>query len=170
MASLSPKDALLVPKLKKLGNRMPVRTILAARWAGLPVPLAAAILMQETGGGINEYGHDPTIFVGAGAVTKQNYAVYKKLRNATGKFQGVGPCQLTYGGFQDQADKIGGCWSPLANMKIGFASLANSIKRAGLRNAVVSYNGSGPAAEAYADKVLGRANTYAVALKLPAVY
>lgn len=178
--ALSPGDIKLVPKLKKIGMVYPVRTIMAARACGLSLPLGCSILMQETGGGVNEWGHDPTIFVGGydqkhnvryGAlVTAASYKAYLVQRGAEGKggMQGVGPCQLTYYTLQDAADKAGGCEKVLPNLKVGFASLAASIRRDGLRAAVVAYNGSGPAAEAYADTVLARAVTYAHTLGLPA--
>ena len=50
--------------------RMPVRQLMAARKTGLNLALSSAILMQETGGGINEFGHDPTVAVGWGTVDK----------------------------------------------------------------------------------------------------
>ncbi len=145
-------DILLVARMRRIGMKMPVRSLQAARGAKLPVPLACSILTQETGGGVNEYGHDPTIFVGAGAVTKGNYH---------------GPVQLTYAGYQDAADRAGGCWKPLVNMTVGFGVLVDHIRRDGLKSGVAAYNGTGPAAQRYADEVLARAALYAKALKLP---
>jgi hypothetical protein len=77
---LRPKDAPLVPKLRKLGIKMPIRMLIAAHKAAIPPSLAASVLMQETSGGANIFGHDPTIFVGAGEVTKAKYLAYKKQR------------------------------------------------------------------------------------------
>lgn len=34
--------------------------------------------------------------------------------------QGVGPMQLTWYEFQDDADERGGCWRPTKNMRVGF--------------------------------------------------
>jgi hypothetical protein len=152
---LSPKDLALVPKLRKAGILMPVRCILAARKAGVPVSLAGAILLQESGGGANVFGHDPTIFTGAGEVTREKYAAYKQQRG-TARMQGVGPCQLTWWELQDEADRRGGCWRPLVNMQVAFAHLASLVAAHGLHDGVRAYNGSGPAAEAYARSVLGR--------------
>jgi hypothetical protein len=53
-----------------------------------------AFLMQESSGGRNIYGHDPTIFQDHGEVTETNYADYVVLRDQTGLAQGVGPMQL----------------------------------------------------------------------------
>ena len=152
--------------MRRIGMKMPVRSLLACRKAGLPVALGCSVLTQETGGGVNEYGHDPTIFVGAGTVTQTNYHAYLALRNRTKKAQGVGPVQLTYPGYQDAADRAGGCWRPLINMQIGFGVLADHIRRDGLTAGVAAYNGSGPAATAYANAVIGRAAEYAKALHL----
>jgi hypothetical protein len=124
---------------------MPVRCLLAARKTGLPLSLGCALLLQESGGGANVFGHDPTIFTGAGTVTKQKYLAYKAQRGHT-KMQGVGPCQLTWWEFQDEADKRGGCWRPLVNMQVAFGHLAALVARSGLHDGVRAYNGSGPAA------------------------
>ena len=82
--------------------------------------------------------------------------------------QGVGPCQLTYWTLQDAADALGGCWKPLANMRVGFSHLAEAVRRSGLRAGVAAYNGSGPAAEAYAQAVIERADRFALELHVPA--
>jgi hypothetical protein len=172
-------DAVLIVRMRKLGMQMPVRTLRAARYAGLSLPVACSILTQETGGGRNEWGHDPTIFIGGydaknkknwgETVTKAAYTEYKKQSGYTGSggMQGVGPCQLTYYGYQNAADKIGGCWNPLPNMKIGFTTLAASIRRNGLHDAIRAYNGVGPAAERYATTVIARAEAYSKVLGVP---
>jgi hypothetical protein len=46
------------------------------------------------------------------------------------------------------------------NMLAGFEHLAAGIRRNGLRTGVRAYNGSGPAAEKYADTVLTRAEEF----------
>lgn len=125
----------------------------------LPLDLAAALLDQESGGGQNVFGHDPTICVGWGAVTWLKYASYKTRRRMSGNrlMQGVGPCQLTWWATQDEADREGGCWQPRFNMRVGFRHLAFNIRRYGLHAGIAAYNGSGPAAQHYADSVLNRA-------------
>lgn len=167
---MTPKDLALIYRMRRLGMRMPVRTLQAARATGLSIPLACSVLMQETGGGINEFGHDPTVAIGWGTVTKAKYEAYKRLRdNPThgAHCQGVNVTQLTAVEFQDEADRLGGCWKPLVAMRVGFGDLAKNIRRDGLRAAVVAYNGSGVLAEHYADVVLARADGYAVRLGLP---
>jgi hypothetical protein len=162
--------------LARLGIVCPVALIDASRAAGVPLPLAASLLVQESGGGRNEWGHDPTIFVGGydakndrrwgETVTKAADLEYKRQRGPTGNggMQGVGPCQLTYYALQDEADGLGGCWLPKANLTVGMRLLAANIRREGERAGVALYNGSGPAAARYADAVLARAARFASAL------
>ena len=168
---MSVRDAALIVRMRRIGMRIPVRTLIAARSTGLNLALGCSVLMQESGGGLNEFGHDPTVAVGWGIVTEAKYRAYCRLRDhpAAGRnCQGVGPCQLTAYPFQQRADRAGGCWKPLVNMRVGFGALAENIRRDGLREAVRAYNGSGPAAERYADVVLARAEGYAARLGTPA--
>jgi len=127
--------------------------------AGLDLAAAATLLEKESGGGLNLWGHDPVntggIYTKGGQVTQGAYMAYKTQRSRLG-CQGVGPCQLTYGPLQDQADAAGGCWDWRTNVKIGFRLLANYANGADLRTAFRRYNGSGPAAENYANDAMGR--------------
>jgi hypothetical protein len=159
---LRPKDAPLVPKLRTLGIKMPIRMLIAAHNTAIPPSLAASVLMQETSGGANIFGHDPTIFVGAGEVTKAKYLAYKKQRGPKGEggMQGVGPLQLTFFTLQNEADAKGGCWKPYVNMLVGFEHLADNIRRGGMHQGVKAYNGSGPDAEKYATTVLSRTDEF----------
>jgi hypothetical protein len=105
------------------GIKYPYQVMQVCDEVGLPFYAACAVLEKESSGGSNVFGHDPTIFVGAGRVTKKKYLAYKAERKRTGKMQGVGPCQLTWYAFQDQADALGGCWKPKNNMRVGFGLL-----------------------------------------------
>lgn len=153
--------------------RPPIRQILCARrhgivnpliaWQesrrqGIGFPLACAILEQESGGGWNIFGHDPTIYAGAGRVTRHKYLAYKTERIISGDrlMQGVGPLQLTWWSTQDEADREGGCWRPRINMRIGFRTLAGNIRRYGHWQGIRAYNGSGPNAVRYAWQVTRR--------------
>lgn len=128
-----------------------------AEHAGLNLACAATVLEKESAGGRNVWGSDgvPTggTYVKGAEVTKAAYLAYKPRRNELG-FQGVGPCQLTYYTLQDQADERGGCWDPVVNLRVGFAHLAGLIARYGEREGFRRYNGSGPAAERYADDAM----------------
>lgn len=109
---------------------------------GLPLYAAYALLEKESGGR-NIFGHDPTIFAGAGRVTKRKYLEYRAMRDRTGKSQGVGPCQLTWRGFQNKADALGGCWIPKYNMQVGFGLLKEYHDTTGSWQAAgTKYNGS----------------------------
>lgn len=145
------KDAALVHEV--WSNRTPKPT-------GYDFALMCAFLMQETGGGANVFGHDPTIFVGAGVVTEAKYLAYRTLRNRVHKYQGVGAMQLTWYSYQDKADALDGCWDPRSNMHVGFVLARDNILKYGLFAGVAAYNGSGSAAIAYARSVLSIRQTF----------
>jgi uncharacterized protein YcbK (DUF882 family)/peptidoglycan hydrolase-like protein with peptidoglycan-binding domain len=146
----------------------PAVVITEARRSGIPLALACALLEKETAGGHNVFGHDRDrggryIFPardGTVAVTEELYRDYKQRRRATGLPQGVGPCQLTFAGFQDQADALGGCWKPEANIRVGFKVLADNIRVNGQARGIARYNGSGSAADAYSKDVLAKARRW----------
>jgi uncharacterized protein YcbK (DUF882 family) len=146
----------------------PEIVIREAQRAGIQLSLACALLEKETAGGHNVFGHDRDragryIFPardGTVQVTEDLYRQYKARRKSTGLPQGVGPCQLTYAPFQDQADALGGCWKPAANIRVGFKVLADNIRANGLAAGVARYNGSGPAAAAYSKDVLAKARRW----------
>ena len=140
--------------------------ILRARTiAKLGLPVACAMLMLETGGGFNVFGHDVDRLGtgpgwGWGAVTSAKYAAFRKLRVESGRSNGVGPCQLTSPGLQDEADEAGGCWVPAHNLAVGFRFLHDLIVEHGLLDGCAAYNGSGPAAQAYGRRLVALADHY----------
>lgn len=162
-------DPALIVRLRKLGCPYPIRLITEAGKTGLSVPLGCSLVVQESGWE-NVFGHDPppAPFTGAGAVTEVKYHAYAAQRDQRGIGQGVGVTQLTYPAYQVEADKIGGCWIIACQLQIGFSILAEHVRTDGLHAGVAAYNGSGPAAEAYADEVIARAVTFAKELHLPA--
>lgn len=148
--------------LKANGIVRPADTIRAAAAAGLELAIACALLEQESAGGRNIWGHDPVPTDGAytkgGPVTATNYAAYRRsLKQERARAQGVGPTQLTWVGYQDAADKAGGCWDWLPNATTGFRALRDLQASHGERGGFRRYNGSGPAAERYADRAVIRA-------------
>lgn len=145
------RDIVLATKAKRHGARYSLRIVLEARRAGIPVSLGFALIEQESGFR-NVFGHDPTIFIGAGVVTKQKYLAYRKQRGRS-KMQGVGPAQLTWWAYQDEADQLGGCWVPKHNIRVAFGLLASHIRGLGVQAGIAAYNGSGPAARRYAQEV-----------------
>ena len=75
--------------------------------AGLELAAAATLLVKESSGGRNVWGHDavtvaPNTYVKGGPVTQSNYTAYRAAVNAghAGR-QGCGPTQLTFGGGAD---------------------------------------------------------------------
>lgn len=145
-------------KLKAHGIVYPATTVAEARRAGLKIDLACAILLQETSGGHNVFGHDAVRNpVQGGYVTYARYRQYLTYRQRGQGSQGVGPCQLTYFAFQDRADRLGGCWQPWLNMRVGFTDLAANIRRTNEWAGIKLYNGSGAKASHYADEVTKRA-------------
>jgi hypothetical protein len=154
--------------LRKHGIKYPIITYNAAKDHGLELAVLAAVLEQETGGGRNIFGHDPTIFIGAGKVTKRKYFAYRKQRGpkGAGGMQGVGPMQLTWYAFQDFADAQGGCWKPRVNIRVGAWILSRNIEKLRyLRSALKVYNGSWE----YADEVLRRVEKWRRILHPPLI-
>lgn len=150
-------DLKAAARAKRHGMHHTIKIAQEARGAGIPYDLAYAIVEQETGTAQNIFGHDPTIYAGAGHVTKAGYLRYKHLRGTPGRhMQGVGLIQLTWWEFQDGADRMGGCWKPRIQLRKGFRDLHGLMKRLGTHDGIRAYNGSGPAAEAYAKSVAAR--------------
>jgi hypothetical protein len=136
---LSPREAQQVAR--EHGVRYPIRAWDACvqverEHATVPYFVLCAFLMQETGGGMNIYGHDvdaegvPRPFYDHGVVTQSNYADYlierdlcvrvpKKWAHLGRRSQGVGPLQLTWWKYQDEADQAGGCWNVSVNLLVG---------------------------------------------------
>jgi hypothetical protein len=111
----------------------------AARHTGLMVSEGLGMVEQESRFQ-NIYGHDPTIFAGHGRVTRDNYHEYLARRGHT-RMQGVGYTQLTWWEYQDEADKLGGCWKPYPNLVVGFRALGANVARWGLHKGLAIYNG-----------------------------
>jgi hypothetical protein len=141
---------------------------IAAR-CGLELAAAATVLVMESGGGANVWGHDDVatggIYTKGAPVTQAAYLLYRAAvaRGEIGR-QGVGPCQLTYGPLQDAADKIGGCWDWTANATVGFGHLAALLQRLGPAQGFAAYNGSGPAAQHYGAVAAAHLDTWRAAL------
>jgi hypothetical protein len=159
----------LVNTLSLWGVQLPDDVVELAATAGLPLVVAVSLLDQESAGGHNVWGSDGVstggVYIKGAPVTRETYLAYKTLRQA-GRIgnQGVGPCQLTATGYQDQADALGGCWIPRNNMLVGFRVMADLIRRYGTSDGIRRYNGSGPWAETYRAQMLARINTWTARL------
>lgn len=144
-----------VDAAERAGCSMASTALRATREAHIPLYVGCAFLQQE--GGRNVFGHDPTVFAGAGEVTRSKYLAYKEVRERTGAMQGVGPMQLTWSTYQDQADRLGGAWKPYPNMLVGFRRVAALHRATGSwTTAAHEYNGGGPMAAAYAAEMAQR--------------
>lgn len=150
---LTPRQTLTAIRLRRAGIVNPIITVQEADRVGVPYDVLATILDMETGGGKNVFGHDPGGAVTGGKVTKERYLEYRRaLTQGAGKFpQGVGPMQLTSLGLQNEADRMGGCWIPRYNIRVGARFLKESANWRSSKPywfAAKAYNGS----EAYARK------------------
>lgn len=145
--------------LKQNGILRAPEVVELAALAGLELAAAATLLQKESGGGANVYGHDAVetggFYVKGGPVTASSYKKYKAHRSQLGA-QGVGPTQLTLPAFQDRADAKGGCFDWRVNALVGFQILSGHITALGVRKGFRAYNGSGPAAERYADDAMAK--------------
>lgn len=122
-------------------------------------------LLENESGGANIFGADPDGIALPRQwydtpVTENKYRVYLKRRHEGMTPNGVGPCQLTSAGLQDEADNLGGCWKVDPNMKVGFAFLHQLILEHGVFGGFEHFNGSGPAAVEYAIRALARAKAW----------
>jgi hypothetical protein len=156
----------LALRLRRNGIKIPLRLIAAAARAKCPLADACAMLMMETGGGTNEYGHDPVRNPiksppgGALLVTEKNYLAYRHYRVLGYGMQGVGVAQLTWYSFQDQADAYGGCWKIDAQLRVALEHLTALIRRYGEWGAFRAYNGTGAAATRYANNAVAQARHF----------
>ncbi len=157
---------------RRHGIKIPVRAWTAAQRAGLPFPIACALLAQESSGGQNVFGGDDgKPFEAAGQVTKRKYLAYRKIRGPKGEggCQGVGPTQPTHWSNQDRADALGGCWKPGVNCLTGFTILREFLDAGhSVKEAFRKYNAGPsakfPAAEGYAVSAMGHLDRYRKAL------
>ena len=145
--------------LERHGTQRAAEVVELAAAAGLELAAAATLLEKESSGGHNVWGHDGVDdggnYVKGAQVTKEAYEKYKHDRDRLGA-QGVGPTQLTFPGFQDRADDRGGCFDWRVNCSVGFEILADHIRAKGIHDGFRAYNGSGAAAERYADDAMSK--------------
>ena len=142
------------------GGRHGVLIVEEAKRAGLPLPLACALVEQESSFR-NVFGHDavqnPTRK--GGRVTREAYLRYRDFRDQGLGSQGVGVTQLTFAPFQDRADQLGGCWKVRNQLRVGFEVLADAVAANGVRRGLAAYNAGSPSSAAgleYAARVLTR--------------
>jgi hypothetical protein len=132
-----------------------------ARHYHVSISLAFALFEHESGFR-KVFGHDPTIYAGAGLVTKLKFLAYRLARRRSGNrlMQGAGEGQLTWWQTQDLADTLGGTWTANANVRVSLGTLSARIRENGYVVGIERYNGSGPAAAAYSHTVRANADRW----------
>jgi murein DD-endopeptidase MepM/ murein hydrolase activator NlpD len=156
-------DQGLAAAIRASGGHYEDIVIAEARRSNVPVSLVCAVMEVESSF-TNVFGHDgvanpiksvrgrPNLIV-----TETLYKTYLQHRNRGEGCQGVGPMQLTSAFLQDRADKLGGCFKPGPNIRVGVEYLASLIARfGGVHGGLKAYNGS----SAYADHVMDRARVW----------
>lgn len=143
-------DTIEVLKSNGLVNAASI--VKAALKTGVPLPVAAAFVSQESGGK-NIYGHDAggvNTVRGNLEVTEANYAsFYDQVVNKKRTSNGVGPLQITYPGYFPQATKQGyRLWDPTDNIAFGLniikASLNGDYSDSAINRAAQRYNSGSP--------------------------
>jgi hypothetical protein len=152
-----PRDVVLARRARRQGARYVLTILGEARRARIEPALALALVQRESDFR-NVFGSDPVEppQLRREPVTRASYKRYRELRDTHGN-QGVGLTQLTWPSFQDDADRLGGCWRPRPQLWIGFSALGREIRKRGLHAGVAAYNGSDPRTAPYADQVLALA-------------
>jgi hypothetical protein len=149
------------------GGRYGRLIVAAAKRAGVPVPLACALVEQESSFR-NVFGHDGVANpIKGGRVTRERFLRYRAFREQGLGAQGVGVTQLTFPPFQDRADALGGCWKVSHQLRVGFDVLADAIARHGVRGGLAVYNAgkaTSPQGLEYAGEVLAREATWRLKL------
>lgn len=150
---MSASDLRKVYRARGAGARHALKIAQEARRAGLPLDLAYALVEQESGGR-NIFGCDH----GAGRAFCHQEVTRERVQALlrSGLANGVGLTQLTYPPLVREADRIGGAHRPRFQLRVGFKVLKDNIRRLGYRSGIRAYNGSGPAAERYADLLIAR--------------
>lgn len=151
----TPRDYLLARRANRHGAKYALRIVWEARRAHVPISLAFAIVEKESGFK-NIVGHDPGGPHPGVKVTRQ--VVRDILASRTSN--GVGLTQLTYKPLIREAEGMGGAHLPKYQLRVGFHELGRLIKSYGLHAGMVHYNGSGPAALAYANDLAARARRW----------
>jgi len=133
-----------------------------AKRSKLSVPLVCAVVDVESNFR-NVFGHDggpghtnPIKSPQGGTllVTKERYDRYVHHRDLGRGHQGVGPMQLTFGPWQDEAQKLGGCWKEEFNIHVGVKELAGLIRQHGEREGLRRYNAGASGGHEYPGIVL----------------
>lgn len=155
------RDNQLARKLRNAGHKNALRIVIECRHrhAGvIPVSLGMALQEQESNGR-NIFGADQNAPFTHLPVTKERVLkLVEHVRNG-GVSNGVGPLQLTFLPFIEEANRDGGAWKPSVNIATGLNIIAGHVKQHGERGGLAAYNGGTPKSTKglkYAKEVLER--------------
>jgi hypothetical protein len=154
-----PRDLELAHRLRAKGIKNSLRIVIECRHRHkdvIPVSLGLALQEQESGGQ-NIFGADVNAPFTHLPVTRARVLQLVDHVRGGGTSNGVGPLQLTFIGFLDEANADGGAWVPAVNIATGLGIVAGHVQRHGVRGGLASYNAGKPTAEKglkYADHVI----------------
>jgi len=156
-----PRDAKLARKLRDNGVKNALRIVIECRHRHdgvIPVSLGVALQEQESNGR-NIFGADQNAPFTHQPVTKERVLELVAHVRAGGISNGVGPLQLTFLPFIEEANRDGGAWKPSVNIATGLGIIAADVKKHGVRGGLATYNGGSPHSTKgleYADEVIER--------------
>ena len=156
-----PADNRLARKLRDDGVKNALRIVLECRHrhsGAIPVSLGVALQEQESEGR-NIFGADVGAPFAHLPVTKERVMELVAHVRAGGTSNGVGPLQLTFLPFIEEANRDGGAWKPSVNIATGLGIIAGHIEQHGVRGGLATYNGGSPTSPKglkYAKQVMDR--------------
>jgi hypothetical protein len=156
-----PRDNQLARKLRDHGVKNALRIVIECRHRHdgvIPVSLGVALQEQESNGR-NIFGADQNAPFTHQPVTKEHVLKLVEHVRAGGVSNGVGPLQLTFLPFIEEANRDGGAWKPSVNIATGLGIIADHVKRHGIRGGLAAYNGGTPQSRKglkYAKEVMER--------------
>lgn len=151
------RDLIVARRAKRAGATNSLRIVYEAHRAQVRVSDAFELVDAESGFR-NIFGADEHAPFAHLKVTADRVAALIRSVIAGGVSNGVGLTQLTYLPYILAAQQLGGAHVPRNQLRVGIG-LLGSLQRAhgGRRAGFRAYNGSGPAAEAYAEARLAGA-------------
>jgi len=166
MKPLSPnladaRDNKLAHKLRANGVKNALRIVIECRHGHdgvVPLSLGLALQEQESDGQ-NIFGADTNAPFTHLPVTKARVLKLVEHVHAGGVSNGVGPLQLTFISFIEEANRDGGAWLPAVNIATGLGIVAGHVKQHGVRGGLATYNGGNPQSRKglnYAGQVIKR--------------
>jgi hypothetical protein len=156
-----PRDAALARTLRDNGVKNALRIVIECRHRHdglIPFSLGVALQEQESNGR-NIFGADKNGPFPHQPVTKERVLKLVEHVRAGGTSNGVGPMQLTFLPFIEEANRDGGAWKPSVNIATGLGIVAANVKKHGVRGGLATYNAGTPQStqgRAYAKKVMER--------------